>query len=118
MTTTKAAHTPGPWGVCPETNGTEMVAYDAGPWRIRRGICRFDHSDYSGAWEEYLANARLIAAAPEQNAALVPFAEYGKILQGQRVRPDAVVVEIFETKITVQDFLNAAAAIAKATGAA
>lgn len=36
--------------------------------------------------------------------AVKPFAEYGRILMGQRVSADGVVVEIFDTKLTVGDF--------------
>lgn len=42
--------------------------------------------------------------------ALEPFAKYGAILMGQRVAPDGCVVEIFDCRITVADFHNAALA--------
>lgn len=37
---------------------------------------------------------------------LKPFIEYAKILQGQKTRPDSVVLELWDHKITKQDFLN------------
>lgn len=40
---------------------------------------------------------------------LEPFAKYGRILQGQRVSDDAVLLELWDTKITVKDLRNAAA---------
>lgn len=56
----KVQYTPGPWAISPETNGQEIVAYDTNPWRVRAeivGVYKWP--------ENWLANARLIAAAPD-----------------------------------------------------
>lgn len=53
-------HTPGPWSVYPETDGTEICAVDMVPrLPIRQIICR------PVPGENWIANARLIAAAPD-----------------------------------------------------
>lgn len=57
--------TPGPWAISPETDGTEIVAFDANPWSIRQFIARPERGN------NWIANARLIAAAPDIYAALV-----------------------------------------------
>lgn len=55
-----SAHTPGPWTIYPETDGTDICAVDYTPGLpIRQIIARPDR----GA--NWIANARLIAAAPE-----------------------------------------------------
>lgn len=74
---TKATHTPGPWGM--ETVRTSCgVCHKVGPWphKWRAGAtmsaCIYD--DYPSPPEgtdTMLANARLIAAAPELLAALI-----------------------------------------------
>lgn len=60
-----SAHTPGPWAIYPETDGREICAVDmVDRLPIRQRIC----SPVIG--ENWLANARLIAAAPDLLAAL------------------------------------------------
>ena len=60
-----SAHTPGPWAVYPETNGTEICAVDHVPGLpIRQLIAR------PAVGENWIANARLIAAALEMLATL------------------------------------------------
>jgi hypothetical protein len=41
-----------------------------------------------------------------------PFAEYGEILMGQKVRDDSVMLDLFDCKITVSDFRKLFAALA------
>lgn len=58
-------HTPGPWVVYPETDGTEIYAVDWEPGLpIRQFIARPARGD------NWIANGRLIAAAPDLLAAL------------------------------------------------
>lgn len=45
--------------------------------------------------------------------ALRPYAGYGAVLQGQRVRDDEVVLELWEHRITVADLRRAAALLAR-----
>lgn len=42
---------------------------------------------------------------------LKPFAEYGRVLHGQRTRDDTAILELFDIKITGQDLKNAADAL-------
>lgn len=55
-----AQHTPGPWAVYPETDGTEICAVDIAPGLPIRQIV-----SHIARGENWIANARLIAAAPE-----------------------------------------------------
>lgn len=59
-------HTPGPWYLedAGESDRGKLVSIDSSPLRI---IAR---PDWHGNHEEYMANARLIAAAPELLEAL------------------------------------------------
>lgn len=58
--------TPGPWGIAPETNGTEMVAYSANPWRVRAVLVR---GDFSGN-PNWRADTKAMAATPQLVEAL------------------------------------------------
>lgn len=51
---------------------------------------------------------RLAERVAELEKALEPFAEYGAILISQKVRDDSVMLDLFDRKITVSDFRNAA----------
>ena len=63
-------HTPGPWAIYPETNGSEICAvYHAPGLPIRQMIAR------PVVGENWIANARLIAAAPDMLEALRRSAE-------------------------------------------
>lgn len=57
-------------------------------------------SYWQGAYE------RMAALNIELSEAAAPFARYGEILRGQKVRGDAVMVELGDCKVTVQDFRN------------
>lgn len=82
----KAKHTPGPWGV-PDT-GTALgyVGVSAGDqFRWKGMIAQCDAGNYVRSQQEGLANAYLIAAAPDLLEALTviaaqcgPYAEAGK----------------------------------------
>jgi hypothetical protein len=66
-----------------------MSAHTSGPWHVVTGPCRFDHPDTSadvrgsqnehisdcGCHDQAIANARLIAAAPDLLAALKEFVD-------------------------------------------
>jgi hypothetical protein len=58
------AHTPGPWVIYPETNGTEICAVDMTPGLPIRQLVA------TAQGTNWIANARLIAAAPELLGAL------------------------------------------------
>lgn len=59
------SHTPGPWALYPETDGTEICAVTMSPGLpIRQLIARPERGP------NWIANAFLIAAAPEMLAAL------------------------------------------------
>ena len=58
------AHTPGPWVIYPETNGTEICAVDMTPGLPIRQLVA------TAQGTNWIANARLIAAAPELLEAL------------------------------------------------
>jgi len=55
----------------------------------------------------------LRASNMQLREALRPFAEYGAVLQGQRVRGDKVMVQLWDYKITVDDMRNAATALSR-----
>ena len=64
--TEKGAHTPGPWGVSDAgtSRGSVMVsAGSAGKWRGM--IAQADAGNYARSQSEGVANAHLIAAAPD-----------------------------------------------------
>jgi hypothetical protein len=64
-------HTLGPWTIYPETDGTEICAVDYIPGLpIRQIIARPDRS------ANWIANAHLIAAAPDLLEACQTFAEW------------------------------------------
>lgn len=61
----EAKHTPGPWVVYPETDGSEICAVDyVEKLPIRQRISTVTHGN------NWIFNARLIAAAPEMLATL------------------------------------------------
>lgn len=89
-------HTPGPW---------HSTGRYVGSGHAKMNIC--ECSDNSGCWSnapEAVANARLIAAAPELLEAIEPFAHATLLHTGQVIG------------LTREDFERAIAAIAKATG--
>lgn len=56
-------HTPGPWGIAPETNGTLFIAYSVKPWRIRQTLIR---GEFTAALNpNWQADMRLMSAAPD-----------------------------------------------------
>lgn len=86
-------HTPGPWAVYPETDGTEIWAVDLSPGLpVRQPICVISRSD------NWLANGRLVAVAPEMYEALKNALNY------------------FEGKPSLAVMATCRAAIAKAEG--
>lgn len=59
-----------------------------------------------------------VAGEDAMAIALKPFVEYGNTLRGQRVRHDAVLIELWDHKITGQNFIDLADALEeKATAA-
>ena len=74
-------HTPGPWIVYPETNGSEICAVDMKPGLpIRAGIAKVDTFNYG----EWIGNARLIAAAPDLLEALEELVDlFGGLVSGE-----------------------------------
>lgn len=60
-------------------------------------------------------NAHSLAEAADEidrlREVLKPFAEYGRVLHGQRTRDDTAILELFDIKITGQDLKNAADAL-------
>jgi hypothetical protein len=60
------SHTPGPWAVYPETDGTAICAVD---WTEGLPIRQFIARPERGP--NWIANAQLIAAAPDMLKALV-----------------------------------------------
>ena len=64
-------HTPGPWTL--EDHGYKFIVSKPGDGYITRDVCRMDASTMAAFAQE--ANARLIAAAPEQNSALIGLLE-------------------------------------------
>lgn len=118
----QAAHTPGPWSVCfdrPDPECRDSIAYIRptnpvdGFWEANEiaTVYACDGSD------ERKANARLMAAAPDQYAALIEIASaiedaYEDIYQSL---PDGVVPDWFIRLHAAAK--QARAAIAKATGA-
>lgn len=65
--------TRGPWGLSPETNGTEFVAYSVDPWRVRAVLVRGDFSQ-----SPTRANLRVMAAAPDYHEACGGLLEPGE----------------------------------------
>jgi len=59
--------------------------------------------------DKYIAG--LEADNKRLRAVLRPFALYGRILDGQKTRSDTSILELFDIKITGQDFSNAASAL-------
>jgi len=74
-------HTPGPWIVYPETNGSEICAVDMEPGLpIRAAIAKVDTFNYG----EWIGNARLIAAAPDLLEALEELVDlFGGLVSGE-----------------------------------
>lgn len=97
---------PGPWIVQVPPTACQTVRFvvsDAGAH-----VCKVGHMDYtSGSQESDIANAALIAAAPELLAALEVLVEHA-----QETYPH------FESERGQRDIKQALAAIAKATGGA
>jgi hypothetical protein len=106
MNTTTTQHTPGPWeshGCAIYTEETWQEGKRAGGALV--GSTFYDRSDPDSdaiPSDEQIANARLIAAAPEMLEALEALAEYWQ--HGTPVHPGALVAR------------EAQAAIAKAKG--
>jgi hypothetical protein len=91
-----SGHTPGPWSVYPETDGAEICAVDMAPGLpIRQIVARPVRGD------NWIANARLIAAAPELLEALREYAS----VYSEYWKPGMPILEPMSD-----------AAIAKATG--
>ena len=65
-------HTPGPWIIAKERNewGNEQIRIDAFIFSADRGYCIASLVEVEQAGDDTLANARLIAAAPELLEAL------------------------------------------------
>lgn len=59
-----AYFTRGPWGLAPESNGTEFVAYSTDPWRVRAVLIR---GDFSQSLKR--GDTRVMAAAPDYHEA-------------------------------------------------
>ena len=118
-------HTRGPW----EANGDTVYAKDSGMrvcdirgwgYLTGKGVGALGLPD-DQAFGIQLANARLIAAAPELLSVLAPFvAFYEHALRGHtpdyehRSDPDKVVCGWNGAHLTMRDFKNARAALAKA----
>lgn len=102
------AHTPGPWVIYPETDGTEICAVDRAPGLpIRQRIA---HPIIGKNW---IANARLVAAAPELLEAL------RDVLAAERAgsrTPDTISGAEKQLDRIKEAVAKAEAAIAKATG--
>ena len=98
-----AEHTPGPWHVSTAANRKPTVV---SPDLLGIAACILPHGKY-GEWEEDLANARLISAAPELFRCLKAVVEeMDIILEKEMIFGDGLL-----------DWLEAArAAIAKAEG--
>lgn len=79
--------TPGPWGIAPETNGTELVAYSTNPWRVRAVIVRGDmHSNPN--WRH---DTKGMAAVPQLvEALLVAAAQFRSYEQHHRAQAVAI----------------------------
>lgn len=113
---TRAAHTPGPWAVDAtkvwKEDGTSAI--DAKGWRaLARVVVQMEDED--GLNEEGVANARLIAAAPD----LLPLAETVAALPiKDDVADDVPLLGLDGAYITHGDVRRARAAIAKARGQA
>lgn len=109
-TTTKAAHTPGPW--------EQGVGIGEDTFVLSGGIPVAKAMDNCDTFEQTLANARLIAAAPDSHKAnrLVVRA----LTEEYRIPADASDDWIYDTLGSSVDnaFVVTRAAIAKATGAA
>lgn len=112
-------HTHGPWVVGPVD---DTVVTHLGADGVRYEVAQID-GDYNepDLWPVMEANARLIAAAPELLSALAPFvAFFEHALRGHtpdyehRSDPDKVVCGWNGAQLTMRDFGNARAALAKA----
>lgn len=116
--TNELKHTPGPWLWSEDETSPGYFLVKS----KETNVCILQQRDSDMGMDtdperdEAIANARLIAAAPEMSEAAQPFARYGEMLMGQQVRDDAVMVELFDLKVTVGDFRKLADAIAKAEG--
>ena len=111
-----STHTPGPWEIESGHIQNGGIAY----WQITDGadaICcnQFCYADNSDA------NARLIVAAPELLSALAPFVAFFEHAlrwhtpdYEHRSDPDKVVCGWNGAQLTMRDFGNARAALAKA----
>ncbi len=117
-------HTPGPWTIYPETDGTDICAVDHAPGLPIRQIIA--HPERGANW---IGNAQLISAAPDLLEACQTFAEWlrreeeGFVAVGRsRDTPEGEKEwrEWFYGNIALCDLAQyqARAAIAKATGEA
>lgn len=110
---THATHTPGPWKLRrAETSLEHDFILQAGPHTIAWSVPRADRSNTSKK-SVHIANARLIAAAPELLAALQDMLERyaGDIDEAQ-----ALGTPFAEAALA--DYRRAQKAVAKATGGA
>lgn len=109
----KVGHTPGPWKAdfSKYRDGVYLVQAE-GP--SRRVLASFD-GDGDGYDPTDIANAHLISAAPDQNAALLALVDrFNRFLASDRNQADAYNILV---KGAFADWEAAAEAIAKATGA-
>lgn len=112
-----ASHTPGPWTAHPSKYHEGVHIVQAGR-PSNRVLARFGSED-EPLDDTDLANARLIAAAPDLLAALQSLHSFVAVRFGRG--PDAVIPETIDTHIGVpikigEIMREAAAAVAKATG--
>lgn len=101
-----AQHTPGPWRVDPDYTGDVQSADGATEiaisWTVKHSGCQHTNPANVPSDDVAIANARLIAAAPEMLAALVNLVEFCE--------------EVFVKPNENDDLAFARAAIAKAEG--
>ena len=98
-------HTPGPWFVQPEFFNVFALSEGMSGWTIH--IAKVNPEQVVGGAEEALANARLMAAAPDMHASGKPLAELVADFSG----PDDATIAV-----TAGELRRMAAAIAKAEG--
>lgn len=118
--TPSAAHTPAPWAIVPQTNGTSLIAreYATGKQMNPKGLRLVAFTMTRGdSLAEDEANARLISAAPDLLAAAhetVSAIEDEHRIHG---RDDDYIYDTLGSGLSAAYF-SARAAIARATGGA